>query len=50
MDPKSFGYQKWLDFVFVGMLQGEGKEKDVMLGFLTLEAKLGTSSTCIENV
>ena len=31
MDPKSFGYQKLLDFVFVGMLQGEGKEKKLYL-------------------
>jgi len=39
MDPKSFRYQIYLDFVFVGMLQGEGKEKELMLGFHTLEAK-----------
>ena len=49
MDSKSFGYKKYLYLVFVGMLQGEGKEKEVMLGFLTLEAKVGTSSPCIEN-
>ena len=49
MDPKSFGYQKRLDLVFVDILQGEGKEKEFMLGFLTLEAKIGTSSTCVEN-
>ena len=49
MDSKRFGYQKRLDLVFVCMLQGEGKEKEVMLGFLTLEAKIGNSSHCIEN-
>ena len=45
IDPKSFGYQKRLDLVFVGMLQGEGKEKVPHLGsknryILTLYKKM----------